>query len=148
LLLLSGCTLIDWAREPRYSNHRIQLWNGSSDPFYVEVSAENRFLDTTGYQTVADFVIRDTSFIMQPHSNALLYTREYADFHRLPLDYSEIAGHFIKLKVYKITEGDTLPGNIDLLEESNWEYSNSDPLTFDTSINHYYLLLVEDEDFR
>lgn len=147
LLILSGCSLIEWSLEPRYSNHRIQIWNGSPDPFYVEVSAENRFLDTTGYQTVVDFAIRDTAFIMQPHSNALLYILEYADFHRFPLDYSEIAGNFIKMNVYKVNEGDTTTANLEMLEESNWEYSNSDPLAFATSIHHYYMFLVKEEDF-
>lgn len=143
-----GCGLFDFGDGPFFTQHQIGVSNRSSQELHIEYTVEQRILDTTNFQAVANFVLIDSSLIISKNTSPELLLRQFDDYQRHGLQYDRIKNLFVKLKIYQIEGSDTTFANPDMLDEANWDYFNSDPLPFSKEIYHSYFLILEDTDFQ
>ncbi len=146
--LAGGCSFLDYLDGPFLTDHDIGISNLTAEDIYLSYTSENRLIDNTGHNSVVDFILIDTSIVVPAHRKSSLVQRQFDDYQRFGLDYTEIKELFTRLEIYRIEGNDTLFARPDLMDEQKWEYFNSDPLPFSDEIYHTYLLRITDEDFE
>lgn len=147
-VLVGSCGYIDLLTGPYFSQHKVSLNNRSSYDLHVDLMIQERLVDIDDYAEYVDLHLIDTSFVVEPNGRSEMALFQYKKYHRFGLDYAGLKEEFMRLDIYYIYGNDTIYAEIDLTNEDNWHYFNSDLLSSAKEISHYYSLTLKDEDFQ